>query len=70
MNIALKKSSFKRILQKIAFVREPQNVNPQPIIREQVIFLTETKCKIRSIYVRFNCKRKKLGKKMGGQKCH
>ena len=28
-----------------------------------MIFLTETKCKIRLIYVRFNCKRKKWGKK-------
>ena len=28
-----------------------------------MIFLTETKCKIRFIYVRFNCKRKKVDKK-------
>ena len=28
-----------------------------------MIFLTETKCKIRFIYVGFNCKRKKWGKK-------
>ena len=34
-----------------------------------MIFLTETKCEIRFIYVRFNCKRKKGGSKMGGQKC-
>ena len=27
----------------------------------KVIFLTETKCKIRFIYVGFNCKRKKVG---------
>ena len=27
----------------------------------KVTFLTETKCKIRFIYVRFNCKRKKVG---------
>ena len=31
-----------------------------------MIFLTETKCKIRFIYVGFNCKRKKWGKKMSG----
>ena len=28
-----------------------------------MIFLTETKCKIRFIYVGFNCKRQKWGKK-------
>ena len=28
-----------------------------------MIFLIDTKCKIRFIYVRFNCKRKKWGKK-------
>ena len=28
-----------------------------------MIFLTETKCKIRFIYVGFNCKRKKSGVK-------
>ena len=28
-----------------------------------MIFLTDTKCKICFIYVRFNCKRKKWGKK-------
>ena len=28
-----------------------------------MIFLTETKCKIRFIYVGFNCKRQKRGKK-------
>ena len=28
-----------------------------------MIFLTETKCKIRFIYVGFNCKRKKVGEK-------
>ena len=27
----------------------------------KIIFLTETKCKIRFIYVRFDCKRKKWG---------
>ena len=32
----------------------------------KVIFLTETKCKARFIYVRFNYKRKKWGKKMDG----
>ena len=40
------------------------NVNFEPIIRGlKVIFL---KCKIRFIYVVFNCKRKKWGKKMSG----
>ena len=29
----------------------------------RAIFFTETKCKIRFVYVRFNCKRKKWGKK-------
>ena len=44
--------------------QQPDNVNFEPIIRGlKVIFLTETKCKIRIIYVRFNCKRKKWGKK-------
>ena len=32
----------------------------------KVIFLTETKCKIRFIYVGFNNKRKKWGRKMSG----
>ena len=42
------------------------NVNFEPIIRGlNVIFLTETKCKIRFIYVGVNCK-KKWGKKMSG----
>ena len=40
----------------------PANVNFDPILRGlKVIFLTETKCKIRFIYVGFNCKRKKVG---------
>ena len=34
------------------------------------LYLTETKCKIRFIYVGFNCKRKKWGKKMSGNLCH
>ena len=43
---------------------QPQNVNFEPIKRGlKVIFLTGTKCKIRFIYLRFNCKRKKWGKK-------
>ena len=33
----------------------------------KVIFL---KCKIRFIYVGFNCKRKKVGQKMSGNLCH
>ena len=33
----------------------------------KVTFLTETKCKIRFIYVGFNCKRKKWDKKMSGK---
>ena len=40
---------------------QPENVNFEPIISGlKVIFLTETKCKIRFIYVGFNCKRKKV----------
>ena len=40
------------------------NFNFEPIIRGlKVIFFTETKCKIRFIYARFNCKRKKWGKR-------
>ena len=35
-----------------------------------MIFLTDTKCKIRFIYVGFNCKRKKWGKKMSGYYDH
>ena len=35
-----------------------------------MIFLTETKYKIRFIYVGFNCKRKKWGKKMSGNYDH
>ena len=35
-----------------------------------MIFLTQTKCKIRFIYVRFNRKRKKWDKKMSGNLCH
>ena len=35
---------------------QPENVNFEDL---KVIFLTEAKCKIRFIYVRFNCKRKK-----------
>ena len=35
---------------------QPKNVNFEPIIRVlKMIFLTGTKCKIRFIYVRFNC---------------
>ena len=45
------------------------NVNFEPIVRG-LIFLTETKCKIRFIYVGFNCKRKKFGKKMSGNYDH
>ena len=33
----------------------------------KVIFLTETKSKIRFTYVRLTCKRKKWGKKMDGK---
>ena len=36
----------------------------------KVIFLTETKCKIRFIDVGFNCKRKKWGKKRDGNHVH
>ena len=36
----------------------------------RAIFFTETKCKIRFVYVRFNCKRKKWGKKMDGNCVH
>ena len=36
----------------------------------KMIFLTETKCKIRFIYVGVNCKRKKWGKKMSGNYDH
>ena len=32
-----------------------------------MIFLTETKCKIRFINIRFNCKRKNVGAKVGGK---
>ena len=37
---------------------QPENVNFEPI-NLKVTFLTETKCKIRLIYVRLKCKRKK-----------
>ena len=44
--------------------QQPENVNFEPIIRGlKVIFLTETKCNICFIYVGFNRKRKKWGKK-------
>ena len=39
---------------------KPEKGKPPVLVR---IFLTETKCKIRLIYVGFNCKRKKWGKK-------
>ena len=40
------------------------NVNFEPIIRGlKSDILTDTKCKILFIYVGFNCKRKKWGKK-------
>ena len=43
---------------------QPKHVNFEPIIRGlKMIFLTGTKCKIHFIYVGFNCKRKKWGKK-------
>ena len=43
---------------------QPVNVNFKPIIRGlKSDNLTETKCKIRFIYVGFNCKRQKWGKK-------
>ena len=47
---------------------EWQMLFQQPIKYEdlKVTFLTETKCKIRFIYVRFNCKRKK----QDGNSCH
>ena len=34
-----------------------------------MIFLIDTKCKIRFIYVRFNCKRKKGGYRNGWKLC-
>ena len=38
---------------------QPKNINFEPIIRVlKMIFLTGTKCKIRFMYVRINCKRK------------
>ena len=47
------------------------NVNFEPIIEDlKVIFFTETKCKICFIYVGFNCKRKKWGKKRDGNYVH
>ena len=53
--------------------QQPQNVSGMLNQLEEnlkVIFLTETKCKIRLIYVRFNCKRKKWGKKWVVGKSH
>ena len=46
--------------------KQPENVNLEDL---KVIFLTETKCKIRFIYVIFHCTRKN-GEKMEGKKCH
>ena len=40
--------------------QRPANANFEPG-DVRVIFLTETKCKIRLTYVRFNCKRRKVG---------
>ena len=46
----------------------PANVNFEPIKRGlKNDNLTGTRCKIRFIYVRFNCKRQKVGQKMGGK---
>ena len=49
---------------------QPKHVNFELYIREFRIDIFWTKCKIRFIYVRFNCKRKKMGKRMDGKKCH
>ena len=43
------------------------DVNFEPIIRG---LKSDILCKIRFIYVGFNCKRKKWGKKMSGNLCH
>ena len=46
--------------------QQPKNISAMLNQLEEnlkVIFFTETKCKIRFIYVGFNCKRQKWGKK-------
>ena len=53
----------------VAAAEEPQYLNQ---LQEdlKVIFLTETKCKIRFIYVGFNCKRKWANNKTPGNYVH
>ena len=65
-------------LEEVSFIYSEKNkrkrlfhINPDGIITrlENDIFYG-TKCKIRFIYVGFNSKRKKWGKKMDGNLCH
>ena len=50
--------------------QQPEYVNFVKFEDLKVIFLTETKCKICFIYVRFSCKKNNGVKKMDGKKCH